>query len=130
MQQRWAEHRQEREQARAAALHAVLNLRPDQEPAFQAFVAATRPPEGRGKGMDHGDQAVAPMTTPQRLDRMAARMAERQAAFQRRADAVRRFYGALSPAQQRAFDALHALRGGGREGREAGHRGFGHHGMG
>jgi Spy/CpxP family protein refolding chaperone len=38
---------------------------------------------------------------------MSKRMAERQAAFQHRADAIRRFYAVLSPEQKRAFDALH-----------------------
>ena len=66
--------------------------------------------------MDHKDGAGA-LTTPERLDRMAAfmakRTAERQAAFQRRADAVKRFYAVLGPEQKRAFDALHEHAGGG-----------------
>jgi protein CpxP len=113
----WAEHRHEHQQERAKALHDILNIRPDQEPAFQAFLASMAPPE-RADGMrEHGEAAdMAQLTTPQRLDRMAARMAEHQAKFQQRADAVRRFYAALGPEQQRAFDALHGMMGQGHHG--------------
>ena len=48
----------------------------------------------------------APMTTPQRLDAMARREAEHAAMQQKHAEALRAFYAALSPEQQRAFDAL------------------------
>lgn len=92
---------------RAAHLRAVLQLRPDQEPALRALMDASRPDAAamRRRGGDRDE--MRNLTTPQRLDRMQARMAERQAAFTRRADAIRRFYAQLSPAQQRAFDALH-----------------------
>jgi Spy/CpxP family protein refolding chaperone len=43
---------------------------------------------------------------------MAKRTSERQARFQQRAEAVKRFYAVLGPEQKRAFDALHAMRGG------------------
>jgi len=47
----------------------------------------------------------AKLTTPQRLDRMQARQAERNAMFTQRADATRSFYAALTPEQQKTFDA-------------------------
>lgn len=53
----------------------------------------------------------ASLTTPQRLDRMVQHMTERdrqrEAEVQAHADAVKRFYAALTPGQQKAFDALH-----------------------
>ncbi|HZC15941.1 MAG TPA: Spy/CpxP family protein refolding chaperone [Caulobacteraceae bacterium] len=105
----------DRQEARAKALHAILNLRPDQEAAFQAFQAAMTPrPSQRHEHKDRG--ALDAMTTPQRLDRMADRMAKRQAEFQRRADAIKIFYAALSPDQQRAFDAVPLIVGGHRRG--------------
>jgi periplasmic protein CpxP/Spy len=111
----WADRMQEHAQARAKALHDILNLRPDQDAALQAFQASMKPPEGmRGH---HDKEALAGLTTPERLDRMAARMAQRQAAFQRRAEAIKQFYAVLSPEQQRAFDALPGLIGGGHMGR-------------
>ena len=134
------EQRQEAHQARRARLlHDVLNIRSDQEPAFLAFLADMKPQprEDKDRG-EHKDASAAPLTTPERLDRMAAfmakRTAERQAAFQRRADAIKRFYAVLGPEQKRAFDALHAMRGGmhggrsggeGREGGPGGHQGWG-----
>ena len=111
----------DRQEAHAKALHAILNLRPDQEAAFQAFQAAMTPQPGQHH--EHKDRgAVEAMTTPQRLDRMADRMAKHQADFQRRAEAIKTFYAALGPEQQRAFDALRMITGG--------HRGMGHGGMG
>jgi hypothetical protein len=105
---------QERRQARAKALHEILDIRPDQEAAFQTFVTSMRPPEGgagiRPHGMDD-EGAMAQLTTPERLDRMAQRMAERQSRFQQHAAAVKAFYATLSPQQKRAFDALPGLMG-------------------
>lgn len=53
----------------------------------------------------------ASLTTPERLDRMMKRMSEdtarRQAAMSRHVEAVKQFYAALTPPQQKAFDALH-----------------------
>ena len=106
-----AEWRQAHQQHRAQRLHDILNIRPDQEPAFKAFIADVRPHE-HGDQAEHQDAGATPLTTPERLDHMAARMAQHQAAFQRRAEAVKRFYAALSPQQQRAFDALHAMHDG------------------
>jgi hypothetical protein len=73
---------------------------------------------------------TASLTTPQRLDRAQARMAERQQQFARRAEATKRFYAQLSPAQQRAFDALHQGRGGHGHGGRHGHGGHGGDGLG
>ena len=49
------------------------------------------------------------MTTPQRLDEMAARMADRQARFQKVAAATKTFYAALSPEQRKVFDEMPML---------------------
>jgi protein CpxP len=114
----WQARMQQRAEAHAQHMRAVLQLRPDQEPALQALMASMRPPEGmRGPGMRgmggpgmRGDgmrgEGRETLTTPQRLDRMAQRMEQHQRAFQIRADAIRRFYAQLSPSQQAAFDAL------------------------
>ena len=62
---------------------------------------------------------------------MASRMAEHQAMFERHAAALKSFYAALSPEQQRAFDALPGLMVG--EHDHMGHKGpdgMGMHGMG
>jgi hypothetical protein len=119
-----AEWRRMHEQRRAQFLHDVLNIRQDQEPAFQAFVADMRAGRDEHKAMAERPAQAGPLTTPERLDRMAAwmnkRQAERREAFQHRADAIKRFYAVLNPDQKRAFDALHE-----RAMMERGH----HHGM-
>lgn len=97
---------EQRAERRAEHLRTVLQLRPEQEPALRTFLSASqRSPGDRGK-MRGQRQEMAQMTTPQRLDRMAERMRERQARFEQHAAATKRFYAQLSPAQQKAFDAI------------------------
>lgn len=87
-------------------LKIVLRLRPDQEPALAAFLAAHEPKMFTRRMPD-----PASLTTPQRLEEMAkveTEMAERQKASR---DALAKFYAALSPEQQKVFDALHRLKG-------------------
>ena len=109
---------------RAQHLRDALQLTANQEPALNAFLQSIAPPaDWRDKMREHrGERAT--LTTPQRLDRMKARMADRQAQFARRADATMRFYSQLSPSQKKAFDAIRPM--GGRGGKGGGHRGGGH----
>lgn len=104
---------QEMRERRAERLRAVLQLRREQEPALQALLAASEPRMDRERRFDRDAGALS---TPQRLERMRQRMAERQAAFERRADATLRFYDQLDPAQRRAFDALGPMGGKGGHG--------------
>jgi len=109
---------------RAERLRAALQLRPDQETALKAFLDSHQRPAGARENPHEGRGETAGLTTPQRLDAEKARMAEHQARFEQNAAATKRFYAQLSPAQQKAFDALHAGRGGhggGRHGRMGGH---------
>jgi protein CpxP len=92
-------------QRRQQQLHDILQIKPDQEAGFHAYLAAVEPPRREGKDGPRGLQRgpdFAPMTTPQRLDREAARIARQQAALA----ATRTFYAALSPDQRKAFDAM------------------------
>lgn len=89
---------------RQAQLKAELKLTPAQEPAWNAFVARTAP-EPRGPMAGAAREDGAQLTTPQRLDKMQALRAERDAAMTRRIDATRSFYAALTPEQQKVFDA-------------------------
>ncbi|MDO9222609.1 MAG: Spy/CpxP family protein refolding chaperone [Caulobacter sp.] len=88
----------------------VLQLRPDQEGALKAFLAAMAPPAAPPAGAAtpaphaHPD---APKTTPERLAMAEKMMAEHMATFKKHNDAIRAFYGQLTPSQQKAFDALH-----------------------
>ena len=97
-------------EARAQHLRDVLQLRPEQDGALKAFLAATGPKDRDGKGRPDrlsADGPPKPLTTPERLDREAQHLARAQA----RIDATRAFYAALSPSQKKAFDALGPMGG-------------------
>ena len=87
-------------------MHTILRLRPDQETAWRAFRDAMHP---------QAPMAMTPpkpgLTTPQRLDEMDKKAAERQARHDKMEAATRAFYAALSPEQQAVFDALHRMHG-------------------
>ena len=118
-QQRMAEHHAKRQ----AELKAQLKLTPAQEGAWNQYTSAMQPP-AKGPRMDRAE--FDKLTTPQRIDRMQQRSAERQAQMKQRGDAVKAFYAQLTPEQQKVYDER-AMRGG----RGDGHRGrHGHHGMG
>ena len=87
-------------------LRAILQLQPGQDGALNAFLDALKPPAGDHDRMRGEREAAEPMTTPERLDKMLARMDERRGRFAQIAAATKTFYAQLSPAQQRAFDAL------------------------
>lgn len=108
---------------RAERLRTVLQLRPDQQGALDAYLAALKPQAGLNRTRSTPRQTL---TTPERLDRQQAAMRERMARFEQRAAATKRFYAVLSPAQQKAFDALkpgHGKRSEHRGGRHGGGRG-------
>lgn len=118
----WREHAEQARAEHEHLLHDALALRSDQEPAWRVFVGAMKPEHlgARHERPDMGPRGEAGehrLTTPERLDRMAARMAEHQAAFQRHAAAVKAFYAVLSPQQQHTFDALAKLGMDGHRGR-------------
>jgi hypothetical protein len=97
------EQMQQRRTQRLAALKEKLKLDAAQEPAWNSFATAQQPPQRTGQRPSRDD--IAKLTTPQRLDLMQQRQAERSAAFAKRADATRSFYAALKPEQQQVFDA-------------------------
>jgi len=97
---------------RLADLKAILRIRPDQETAFSAFAQSMHPSERPEQRRPDRGPAGPTLTTPERLARVEQRMAEHQARFRARLEATRTFYAALSPEQQRTFDALQRMRGG------------------
>lgn len=97
------EQMQQRRTQRLAALKDKLKLDASQESAWNTFAAAQQPMARPAPRPSRED--IAKMTTPQRLDLMQQRQAERSAAFGKRADATRSFYAALKPEQQQTFDA-------------------------
>ncbi|WP_395349559.1 Spy/CpxP family protein refolding chaperone [Variovorax sp. UC122_21] len=116
------ERMQEHRAKRLAALKDKLKLNASQESAWSSYTSATQPPGPRPDGQRMTRADFAKLTTPQRIERMQARQAERSAMFAKRADATKSFYAALTPEQQKTFDAESMHFGGHRF-----HRG-GHHG--
>lgn len=127
--QAWKAHAKAHAEARIHALHDLLNIHPDQEAAFQTFIAAMHPTKDEADRKPPEPGEMAHLTTPERLDRISARMAEHQARFQAMITATKTFYAALTPEQQRAFDALPPMMGRGPMGHGHGGGGWGgHHG--
>lgn len=89
-------------------LRQALVLRPDQEGALQAFVAAMAPKPGEAERLRAEAERDQTLPTPQKLDRMLAHMDEMRAGVLARVTATKGFYAQLTPQQQRAFDALSA----------------------
>jgi hypothetical protein len=117
MRQKMAQHHAER----AKLMHDALGITPNQEGAWKTFQDSMTPPTPPKPPAEN-------LTTPQRLDEQLARVNERAAEAKKRIDATKRLYAALTPTQQKSFDALQKLRGG-REGMrgERGHGGRGGH---
>jgi len=94
-------------QRREAELKQVLQITPAQEGAWDTWIASRRPPANLERPRP-GE--FAQLTTPERIDRLRALRAQRIAEMDRRGDATKAFYAALTPSQQKAFDALAAMR--------------------
>jgi periplasmic protein CpxP/Spy len=92
---------------RQAQLKEKLQITPAQEAAWSAYTTAMQPP-ANAKPPEHGE--FDKLTTPERIDRMRAMRAARAAEMDKRAEATKVFYAALSPEQKKVFDAETAPR--------------------
>ena len=106
---------------RQAALKAKLNLNAGQETAWATYVAAMQPPADMGARMSPENRKKmhdewAALTTPQRIDKMNEMKTRRDAEMAKRGDATKSFYTALSPEQQKVFDATTMRHGGPHDG--------------
>ena len=124
-QQERSERWQQRRAERMAAFKAQLQLTPAQEPAWTGFTAAMQPGQRHAR-LDH--EGMEQLTTPERIDRMRALRTQRAAEADRRGDAVKAFYAALTAPQQKTFDAQMQKMQQLMHGRHGGHGGHGKHG--
>jgi protein CpxP len=93
---------QERMAKRQERLKQKLQLTPAQESAWTAYVAAMKPPAN----LQRPDRAeLAKLTTPDRIDRMKALRNAHLAEMDKRGDATKTFYAALTAEQKKMFDA-------------------------
>ncbi|HSI19831.1 MAG TPA: Spy/CpxP family protein refolding chaperone, partial [Sphingomonas sp.] len=119
MQQRRAEMQQhfaQMRQRRADDLALLLDLKPGQRAALDAFLKASHPGMGKGR-MGRPPEGAAPGATPpsftDRLDRMEAATTRHADSARERIGAIKAFYTSLDPHQQQLFDALRRMRHGG-----------------
>lgn len=112
MEKRMTEHQQK--------LKADLKLTPAQESAWSRYTEAFKRPATPAQRPDR--DAMARMTTPERLDHMQTRKTERDAHMNRVVEATRALYAALTPEQQKVFDQRSmSARGPHPEGSHGGH---------
>jgi periplasmic protein CpxP/Spy len=96
---------------RQAALKQKLQITPAQESAWNTWTAAMKP--ANFQRPERGE--IEKLTTPERIDRMRAMRTSRIAEMDKRGEATKAFYTALSPEQKKVFDsetARHGHRGG------------------
>jgi protein CpxP len=126
-------HRQERLAKRLGVLKAQLKIAAPQEGAWTTWTTALQPTR-----MQRPDRAeFQRLNTPERIDRMRALRAARNADMDKRLDATKTFYASLNTEQKAVFDAVgmrYAGKGGmdrgmGGKGGHGGHHGM-HHGRG
>lgn len=99
------------EQARTkhlADFKVKLKITAAQEGAWNSFAETMKPPaDMMAKRPDRAE--MDKLSTPERIDKMRAlhkeRMTAMEAAMDKRADATKAFYAALSPEQQKTFDS-------------------------
>jgi hypothetical protein len=106
---------------RMGELKQKLQITPAQENAWNTWSGAMKPTQTQ-----RPDRAeIERLTTPERIDRMHALRAQRNADMDRRMDATKNFYAVLNPQQKQVFDteSLRWLRKGGH-----GHGHGSHHG--
>lgn len=87
---------------KAQKFQAALQLTEAQQADWNRYREAIKPVRP-AKHLDR--ESFAKLTTPQRIDHMQQRRAERNAQADRRAEATKAFYATLTPAQQKTFDA-------------------------
>jgi len=92
-----------------------LNVTPSQEEAWTVYTAAMQVTAHEGWRLSLEQSAeAAKLSTPQRIDNMRAsrmkRMTEASATMDRRGDATKVLYAALSPDQQKVMDAQYQER--------------------
>ena len=112
---------QQRHAQRAEQLKQKLQLTDAQLPAWDTFQKAMQPPAHAR--LDRAE--LQKLSTPERIDRMRALREQRAAAADQRGAAVKTFYAALTPEQQKVFDAqgMHQRRERGMHGHGGMHQG-------
>ncbi|ATQ73852.1 hypothetical protein CR152_04465 [Massilia violaceinigra] len=94
--------------ARQARLHDQLKLTAAQEPAWAAFIAASKPGQRPARG-ERGQWAS--LTAPERMEKQLEMAKQHVAAMETRLAALNTFYSTLTPEQKKVFDEQSMRRG-------------------
>ena len=111
-----------------ADLKSKLKITAAQEGAWTSYTTAMQPPAGMGMRPTDSQRAeMDKLSTPERIDKMRAmrteRMTQMNAEMDKRGAATKALYAALTPEQQKVFDAERQDRGShGGHGRRGDHR--------
>lgn len=100
---------------RADALKAQLKLSPEQQPAWNSFVAAMKP-DAKAMPKHPTREELDKLSTPERIDKMRTlrdqQHADMAAAMDKHDQATKTFYATLNAEQKKTFDAQHMRMGG------------------
>ncbi|HYW55535.1 MAG TPA: Spy/CpxP family protein refolding chaperone [Polaromonas sp.] len=109
---------------RQADLKARLKLTPAQEGAWTSYTASTQRPARGAKPSAEQRAEFEKLTTPERIDKMRAlraqRMSEMTVAMDKRDEATKTFYAALTADQKKVFDSQRMGPAGHRQGKHHG----------
>ncbi len=117
--------RQAKMAQRQAELKAKLQLNASQEGAWNTFAASMKPPARTGQDHAAMRAEMEKLSTPERIDRMKALRAQRDAEMDKRAEAAKTFYATLNADQKKVFDAQPKRGGRGHGGGHGGEHGRG-----
>lgn len=113
----------ERLAQRLEAFKQKLQITSAQEGAWSTWTAAMKPVQFQRGSRDE----FRNLTTPERIDRMRTLRAQRVAEMDKRGEATKAFYAALTPEQKKVFDLAGPHSGGGFGGGKHGHGHGGRH---
>ncbi|HXA40873.1 MAG TPA: Spy/CpxP family protein refolding chaperone [Phenylobacterium sp.] len=93
----------------AEHLRTMLQLKPSQEAALTAYLAAVKPEHHHEAIVEMSDHHDGAKTTTQRLAEMDTHLTEQTAQAHARIEATRKFYNQLEPSQKKVFDEMPML---------------------
>ncbi len=102
MQEQREAMRAGRHQKHLDEMKVYLQLQASQEAAWQSFVGVMKTPMKRPTPLASAE--LEKLTTPERIDKMMAFKAEKDAEISKRMNASKTFYASLTPTQQKVFD--------------------------
>ncbi len=102
MQEQREAMRAGRHQKHLDEMKVYLQLQASQEAAWQSFASVMKTPMKRPTPLAPSE--LEKLTTPERIDKMMALKAEKDAEISKRMNASKTFYVTLTPAQQKVFD--------------------------